>query len=573
MAHMDTAGDLGLHTVAITDQVERRSRLIARIWSAVAIVVFVVLAATVGFPHGPELETWEVQVQLGALGLIIFATLLAWRWEGIGGSLLLVGATTLGVLAALQHQPLVAFLPAAAFIVPAMAFLVAWHRTRTFAAVIVLATTLTMVLVAGSLTAQAFYDYGYGATHPSSTLPDLPEDPVLWMWSGGVTHSDAVVVGRVDTSGDVRLLLSSPGGESTHSGAAADDGTWRFALSGLDPDTPYTYRFLVGGTESSRTGSFHTLSAGPQSFRVAVGSCSRLGSNGSVYEAILATDPDLMLFPGDFFYADHVQDFASFSDAYDTTLTEPAQAALYAAVPVAYVWDDHDFGGNDSDSTDPIRPVAQRAYRTFVPHYPLTGPETINQAFAIGRVRFLLLDTRSARDPKSTADGPGKTMLGPAQLAWLEEQLLEAQEQDAVTVIVSSVPWITAADPGADDWGGYSAERQVIADFIAEHQLDERLFMVAGDAHMVAIDNGIHTNYSAAGDTTFPLLHAAALDRPGSVKGGPYSEGVYPGGGQFGLIEVTDDGGDLVEITLSGHDWTGAVLVEYTFSVAVPEVV
>ena len=278
-----------------------------------------------------------------------------------------------------------------------------------------------------------------------------------------------------------------------------------------------------------------------------------------------------MLFPGDFFYADHVQDFADFSDAYDTTLTEPAQAALYAAVPVAYVWDDHDFGGNDSDSTDPIRPVAEKAYRTFVPHYPLRGAETINQEFTIGRVRFLLLDTRSERDPKSTPDGPGKSMLGPAQLSWLQERLLDTPEQSALTVIVSSVPWISSAKPGADDWGGYTVERQAIADFIAEHQLDEQLLMVAGDAHMIAIDNGTNTHYSAVGDTTFPLLHAAALDRPGSVKGGPYSEGVYPGGGQFGLIEVIDEGGDVVKVTLSGHDWTGAVIIEYAFFVPVPE--
>ena len=35
------------------------------------------------------------------------------------------------------------------------------------------------------------------------------------------------------------------------------------------------------------------------------------------------------------------------------------------------------------------------------------------------------------------------------------------------------------------------------------------------------------------------MLHAGALDRPGSVKGGPY-RGAVPGGGQFGTVRVRD---------------------------------
>jgi hypothetical protein len=61
-------------------------------------------------------------------------------------------------------------------------------------------------------------------------------------------------------------------------------------------------------------------------------------------------------------------------------------------------------------------------------------------------------------------------------------------------------------------------------------------------------------------------MHAAALDRPGSVKAGPYSEGAHPGPGQFGLIEVDDDGSDIT-FTLRGMDWTGAELVGYRFTV------
>jgi hypothetical protein len=134
---------------------------------------------------------------------------------------------------------------------------------------------------------------------------------------------------------------------------------------------------------------------------------------------------------------------------------------------------------------------------------------------------------------------------------------------------VSQVPWVAALEVGADHWGGYTHERQQIADFIAANNVNN-LLMVAGDAHMVAIDDGANTDYSAAGNASFPLLQAAALDRPGGVKGGPYSEGAFPGGGQFGLIDVIDEGGPTIEIHLSGINWSGETRVDYSFTVEVP---
>jgi phosphodiesterase/alkaline phosphatase D-like protein len=278
--------------------------------------------------------------------------------------------------------------------------------------------------------------------------------------------------------------------------------------------------------------------------------------------------PDFFVNSGDFFYADYITTEQQFADAYYDTLTSPPQAALYAQVPIAYVWDDHDYGGNDSDSTAPSRDIALTAYDTYVPHYPFTGTGAINQAFTIGRVRFILLDGRSARDPDSEPDDAGKTMLGAEQLAWFQDELLSARDTHALIVVVTSVPWITEAIEGGDDWGGFTTERGIISDFIAQHDIDN-LLMVAGDAHMLAIDDGTNTDYSTVGHAGFPLFQAAALDRPGSLKGGPYSEGALPGGGQFGLVTVTDDGGRTLQVDLTGFDWTGARLIEYSFEVPV----
>jgi hypothetical protein len=59
-------------------------------------------------------------------------------------------------------------------------------------------------------------------------------------------------------------------------------------------------------------------------------------------------------------------------------------------------------------------------------------------------------------------------------------------------------------------------------------------------------------------------MHAAALDRSGSVKGGPYSEGAFPGDGQFGLMTIQDDGVSPVCMAWSGRDRLDNELVAWS---------
>ena len=229
-------------------------------------------------------------------------------------------------------------------------------------------------------------------------------------------------------------------------------------------------------------------------------------------------------------------------------------------MPVAYVWDDHDWGG--ADFTVPGRNAAMETFRRYVPHYPLgSTTSSVYQAFSIGRVRFVMTDSRSSRVP--TGEEP--TMLGPEQKQWLLDELLAASATHALTVWVNPVPWISSEEP-VDDWNGFPDERAEIAEFIAANDLASGMCMVSGDAHMVALDDGTNSDYSTSGGAGFPVLHAAALDRPGSRKGGPYSHGAFPGGGQFGHLAVQDDG-ERLRLVLSGHNWRNEELTRYEWVV------
>jgi hypothetical protein len=388
--------------------------------------------------------------------------------------------------------------------------------------------------------------------------------------AGGLDPGDTVVLrhwparsGESDGSG-------GPGGgdgaQARSIKAVADpDGLARFELTDLEPGGRVGYAVESEGELLAvpvADAEFTTPELGPQDLVIVAASCARVGSNGAVFDQMRAEDPDLFVSLGDMHYANlTTSDPADYLMQYGVALTQPGQAALYSSVPTAYVWDDHDYGANNSDGSSPSRPAVSRAYRQAVPHHGVDpDPESsIAQAFTLGRVRVVLSDTRSQR----SAD----TMLGPDQLAWLIDELTTSAQTHALVVWANPTPWISA--DSTDAWSGFPDERRQIADALAEAGV-QNLVMVSGDAHMVAIDDGTNSDYSTAGGGGFPVLHGAALDRPGSFKGGPYSHGAFPGSGQYGRLEIADDGGDTIEVSLSGKTWEGQELVSLSLTVDVP---
>jgi len=548
----------------------------AHLAAAGAALGITVLTFTVGLPTNDSGYGFgagiQRPVQLGLAGLVSVGALLAWRWEALGAVLIAFAATGLGLFAAVEYTPTTAVCLTAALLVPAVLLWLSWQHRETFGRIVALAL-VTSVLLGGTWAgAAAVYDSYFGPTHPDSETPGLPVDRVDWVWSGALGPDTVTVTAKIPGGARRARLLVEPvvdgpgpsGGDRRVSAVVAvgEGHIVRLRVDGLQPGTRYSYRVEVDGDpdESRGRGRFTTPAQGPMSFRVALGSCARSGSNGSVYDRIREYDPLLFLALGDLHYGNIAETVpAAFLRAFDAMLTRPAQAALYREVPVAYVWDDHDYGPNDADSTSPGREAARSAYGTAFPHYPFgTAGGAIAQAFTVGRVRFVLTDNRSER----TAD----TMLGAEQRAWLLDEIRSSSRTHALVVWANPVPWIGAAAPGADGWAGYAQERQEIADAIAAAGVDN-LVMVSGDAHMVAADDGTNSGYATATvpDGTaaggFPVLHAAALDRPGNVKGGPYSEGAHPGGGQYGELDVVDEGGDTVTVRFRGRNWAGETLV------------
>jgi len=392
------------------------------------------------------------------------------------------------------------------------------------------------------------------------------------MWSGAVTPDSVRIKVKYEGESAPAIRLGRDVGLGDAREIAADSvvsagGGWiaDYPVTGLTADTVYHY------TVGSASGRVRTFPVGPASFTIALGSCAETGSAHPVFQTIAAHEPLLFLHTGDLHYQDIAKNEVNlFHAAYDKALASPTQSKLYRTTAVAYMWDDHDFGPNNSDSSSPSRGASRLAYRTNVPHYPLIVPVDgpIYHAFTIGRVRFLMADARSERSPRTVPEGPDRTILGTEQKAWLKRELLSARDSHALIVWINSVPWIgddTAAE-NADRWTGFTTERAELAGFIEENGI-RNLCIISGDAHMLAIDDGSNNRYGPAKTVGAPVFQAAALDRKGSVKGGPYSHGTFPGPGQFGLMRVVDDGGPAVTVEWSGRNQDDRVLVEHRFTV------
>jgi hypothetical protein len=571
----------------ITDRVALGARVLASGWTLVAVAALGWLTVQGAIPATPE----ELDAAIAAPAWIALAVLVAlsavavYRWELGGAVALAAAAALLALLSSIQYPAPVAVLVAAAFAIPAFLHWLAWQRDHRIHHLVRVAVLTSLLLLGVWTGADRIYLHFFGPTHPESVVAAPPDSPVVWAWTGGTTGRSTTVVAEV-RGGDegaaipVRLAVSTDPGladptwSATVAATEAGERVARLTVGGLRPGTRYHWAVEVDGVlDRVRTGTVQTMPEGPASFTLAAAACARSGSNGGVFDSIRESAPLAFLQIGDVHYANiAANDPDRFREAYRQLLTAPGQAALYRSTSIAYVWDDHDFAANDGDADSPSRPAAGSVYRAWVPYHPLVSDQptgAIGQSFIAGRVRVVMTDTRSQRTPKGAATGAAQQVLGADQEAWFAAELAAARDAGQVVVWTGGTPWIGAAESSDDAWSGYADARRRTADLIAAAGMQNRLVLVAGDAHMVALDDGTHSDYSSLQAGGFPVLHAAALDRPGSEKGGPYSGGTFPGGGQYGEVAVQDDGGPTLAVTLRGRTWDGRTLVAQTFTLPV----
>lgn len=288
--------------------------------------------------------------------------------------------------------------------------------------------------------------------------------------------------------------------------------------------------------------------------RIGVGSCFNQNRSGDLLDTALRSKPDLFLFMGDNVYGDsNSPDLNELIGAYAAALARPDYRRFRSAMPMAAVWDDHDFGLNDAGVSYAWKDRTRPLFFDFW-NVPADSPRRrtggIYDSFITGpkgaRVQVILLDTRSfrsdwTRSPERGVPGaeayvanpdPSLTILGETQWQWLEAQL--AQPAD-VRIIVTSYQ-LLADGHGYECWRLFNHERQRFHALVARTRANG-IVLVSGDRHRAGI-------YRETAGTAYPMheLTASAFNmgsnQPHREEAGPNRIGPSYSANNVGLVTL-----------------------------------
>jgi alkaline phosphatase D len=358
-----------------------------------------------------------------------------------------------------------------------------------------------------------------GGLGPAATVPDGAGDPVLvtvgevtpgrgtlWLRSEGATPV-TVRWAAADGSGETRTVAVRP--------APSADHTARVSLAPLRPATRYGYEVRRG--QETVSGHFVSAPAPDQDAPVRLVWGGDLGGRGHcrhpedgyrIFQAMARRGADLFLFVGDTVYADHPcggpgqvpgADFVAtrlpeYHARHRYNRADPALQRFFRGTAVYAIWDDHEVRDDFAGPSEPLMPVARQA---FLDYWPIEEgePGRLYRRLRWGRhVEIFILDTRQYRSANDVRDGPGKSMLGAAQRAWLLDRV--AASDATWKLVVSSVPlgMFTGGGP-ADGWSsanvlgfprrggqGFAHERDAILGELRAGGVKNLVF-VGGEVH------------------------------------------------------------------------------------------
>jgi len=395
---------------------------------------------------------------------------------------------------------------------------------------------------------------------------------------GAATKTGAVVAAKTKVILPTKLAVYANESLILETAEVTPDANNRvkIPITGLDPNKRYTARIMQGDLiDVHNDVVFRTHPEGNASFTFATSSCASGAdfpnttstSDHPVFTHIAKADPLFFVHTGDLHYFDiAVNNILLFLAAFDSVMSSRNQRGLFSILSLLYMWSDHDYGPNNSNSSSPSRPAAIQSYRDLVPHLPLPDSEGIYTDQIIGRVHFIYTDERAYRDTSAA------TILGTVQKQWLKDTMLNSSAE--LFIVFVGVPWIAPSN-FSDTWGGIAnAERTELADFFQENGFNGKLLLVHGDDHASAYDDGTNSNYATSPEGKGPaVLLASSLDSAPIIAtySGPYSSGAKTlGPGQYSLVGIRDDG-DKITVTCTGVKFDGVTesqTFQHSFSVA-----
>lgn len=306
---------------------------------------------------------------------------------------------------------------------------------------------------------------------------------------GHVDQTEAWLWLRAPKVRAVEARITPAGGEAETRQlpfAALGRGFGRLHLSGLRRDTAYRVAVRVGEAEPVEV-RFRTAPAARAwgKLRFAVGSCAREDAQ-PVWKVVAAQRPDLFVFLGDHVYygrrAAGGNDWDSVPNMIAKQMSQrrrPSLLRVLQSTPSYAIWDDHDYGPNNSTRRFPLRAESRLVHR-YLWANPGCGEEGegVYFSFRRGPVEFFLLDDRSFKEVGVPL--AQRTIYGAKQLEWLRRGL---QRSSAPLKVVGSGTQVLLGYPLAEGWQQAPAEKERFLNWARGADLGPVLFL-SGDIHI-----------------------------------------------------------------------------------------
>jgi alkaline phosphatase D len=210
-----------------------------------------------------------------------------------------------------------------------------------------------------------------------------------------------------------------------------------------------------------------------------------------------------------------------------------------ASCPQYAIWDDHDYGPNDSDGHFKLKDTALAVFKKFWanPYYGSNGKDGVFSHFSHQDCDFFMLDSRFHCD-KNTGS---RELLGEMQMEWLKDQLKASKAN--FKFVFSGTQFLPVKQSG-ETWGKFGTEREDFMAFLKENNITG-VILVSGDRHYTELNKEEREDaYPLYEFTCSPLT--SFMD-PSFPKNNPLRvEGTAIRDQNYGRIKIYNDGDERV---------------------------
>lgn len=305
----------------------------------------------------------------------------------------------------------------------------------------------------------------------------------------------------------------------------AEAFTVKLIADQVEPGRRYGYNLLINSHAAKfdyptefQTQTLWQWRTDAPDFTIAVGSCAYVneeqydrpgkpyGGEYEIFTSIHKKRPDAMLWLGDNIYLREADwnTRTGILHRYTHQRSLPELQPLLASAHNYAIWDDHDFGPNNSDRSFIHKDKTLEAFQLFWgnPTYGIDGRPGATSFFQFSDIDFFLMDDRYYRSANNRKTGE-RSILGKEQLEWLIDALAFSQAPFKMVAIGGQV--LNTAEMHENYINNHASERAHLLKRIEEENIKGVIFLT-GDRHHTELSRMINDKGNVVYDLTVSPL-------------------------------------------------------------------